>query len=163
MDSRVGVHVVVGGFPPGSSAAHDMDYARLRLLELLAERDDVRITVASDYADVERWLDASRLLVTYVAGPYPMGAQLDRLDRWLREGGRWLALHGTSGGKSVPFERDGRAGRAMVRMPHHDALGCFFLNHPPIRRILSTSSAIIRSRKGCPRASRSRTSSTSSS
>jgi hypothetical protein len=135
MDSRVGVHLVVGGFPPGSSAAHDMDYARLRLLELLDERDDVKVTVAGDYADVERWLDASRLLVTYVAGPYPVDAQLDRLSRWLREGGRWLALHGTSGGKSVPVERGGRPGRAMVRLPHHDALGCFFLNHPPIRRI----------------------------
>ena len=30
-------HVVAGGFPPGSSAGHDHDYARLRLLTLLAE------------------------------------------------------------------------------------------------------------------------------
>ncbi len=135
MDRRVGVHLVVGGFPPGASAAHDMDYARLQLLELLAERDDVRVTVASDYADVERWLDSSRLLVSYVAGPYPHGSQLERLEYWLHEGGRWLGLHGTSGGKSAPVERDGRPGRAMVRMPHHAALGCFFLNHPPIRRI----------------------------
>jgi hypothetical protein len=135
MDQRAGVHLVVGGFPPGASAAHDMDYARLRLLELLGEREDVRVSVASDYADVERWLDASRLLVTYVAGPYPQGSQLARIERWLGDGGRWLALHGTSGGKSAPSERDGRPGRAMVRMAHHDALGCFFLNHPPIRRI----------------------------
>jgi len=136
MDRRASVHLVVGGFPPGTSAAHDMDYARLRLLELLGEREDVGVTVASDYADVKRWLESSRLLVTYVAGPYPQGPQLDRLDRWLHEGGRWLALHGTSGGKSVPALRDGRPGRAMVRLPHHAALGCFFLNHPPIRRIV---------------------------
>src|SRR5258706_12817952 len=111
MDQRAGVHLVVGGFPPGSSAAHDMDYARLWLLELLSERrDDVRITIASDYADVERWLDASRLLVTYVAGPYPQGSQLERLERWLHEGGRWLALHRPSGGKSAPAERDGGPG-----------------------------------------------------
>ena len=32
------VHVIAGGFPPGALAGHDMDYARLRLLELLEER-----------------------------------------------------------------------------------------------------------------------------
>ncbi len=30
-------HVIAGGFPPGSAAGHDHDYARLRLLTLLAE------------------------------------------------------------------------------------------------------------------------------
>ena len=31
-------HVVAGGFPVGSSAGHDHDHARLRLLGLLAEQ-----------------------------------------------------------------------------------------------------------------------------
>jgi len=31
-------HLITGGFPPGSLAGHDHDYARLRLLGLLAER-----------------------------------------------------------------------------------------------------------------------------
>ena len=47
----VRVHLVVGGFPPGSTAAHDMDYARLRLLELLHENPRVLTSVASDFAD----------------------------------------------------------------------------------------------------------------
>src|SRR5438445_1768840 len=67
-------HLIAGGFPPGSAAGHDHDYARLRLLGLLAEHD-VAASVANDFADVEKWLPTSRLLVTYVAGPYPDAAQ----------------------------------------------------------------------------------------
>jgi len=67
-------HLITGGFPPGSYAGHDHDYARLRLLELLAEQD-VAASVANDFADVARWLPLSRLMITYVAGPYPDAAQ----------------------------------------------------------------------------------------
>src|SRR5690242_11568557 len=66
-------HLIAGGFPPGSMAGHDHDYARLRLLGLLAERD-IAASVASDFADIEKWLPLSRLLITYVAGPYPAAA-----------------------------------------------------------------------------------------
>ena len=39
----VRVHLIVGGFPPGSPAGHDMDYARLRILQLLLhEQPNVR-------------------------------------------------------------------------------------------------------------------------
>ena len=67
-------HVIAGGFPPGSSAGHDHDYARLRLLMLLAEKQ-IPASVANDFVDLERWLPISRLLVTYVAGPYPRAEQ----------------------------------------------------------------------------------------
>ena len=63
-------HLITGGFPPGSPAGHDHDYARLRLLGLLAERE-IPASVANDFSDVEKWLPVSRLLITYVAGPYP--------------------------------------------------------------------------------------------
>jgi hypothetical protein len=143
------VHLVVGGFPPGEPAGHDMDYARLRLLELLAaDADrganlatdaiaDVRTTVAGDFTDLDRWLDRSRLLVTYVAGPFPDEAQNRHLRRWLENGGRWLALHGTSGGKAARVQPEGDHGlpqRMMVKLDHHETLGSFFLNHPPLRR-----------------------------
>ena len=36
------VHLITGGFPPGSPAGHDMDYARLRLLQLLKEFPHMR-------------------------------------------------------------------------------------------------------------------------
>lgn len=126
------VHVIVGGFPAGRSAGHDMSTVRLRLLQAIAEAD-APATVANDFVDLERWLGTARLLISYTAGPYPDGAALEALDGWLAEGGRWLALHGTAGGKAAPIE-PGRRARAMVRTGHHRTLGAFFLNHPPIRR-----------------------------
>ena len=47
-------HLVTGGFPPGAAAGHDHDYARLRLLTLLAEQD-VAASAANDFADVAKW------------------------------------------------------------------------------------------------------------
>jgi hypothetical protein len=125
--------LVAGGFPPGSSAGHDIDYARLRLLELLQDSGRVTAGVSDDFKDIEDWLPTSELLVTYVAGPYPDDAQAERIAEWLDRGGRWLALHGTSGGRAVPLP-DGSPGRTMSRARHHEVLGAFFMNHPPIRK-----------------------------
>jgi type 1 glutamine amidotransferase len=125
-------HLIAGGFPPGSSAGHDHDHARLRLLGLLAERD-VPASLANDFADVERWLPLSRLLITYVAGPYPDAAQCRALRTWLEAGGRWLALHGTSGGRAERVE--GSRQRRTVKTEHHALLGSYFLTHPPICKI----------------------------
>lgn len=125
-------HLITGGFPPGSDAGHDMDYARLQILQKLRANGHLAVTVANDYQDVERWLPGTNLLITYVAGPYPVGAGNEALLNWLEAGGRWLALHGTSGGKAVKTERDGRPVKKMVKAGHHQTLGCFFLNHPPL-------------------------------
>ena len=127
------VHLVAGGFPRGSAAGHDIDYARLRILELLCDSGRALTSVASDFADVEDWLSRSDLLVSYVAGPYPDDAQSDAVAEWLAGGGRWLAFHGTSGGRAVPLP-DGQPGRTMKKLRHHAVLGAFFLNHPPIRK-----------------------------
>ena len=129
----VRTHLVVGGFPPGATAAHDMDYARLRLLGMLAETPGSRTTVSSDFADLERWLGDCRALVSYVAGPHLQDSQNEAVRNWLAAGGRWLALHGTSGGRAGRIEGKPHA-RRMERLPHHETLGSFFLNHPPIRR-----------------------------
>ncbi len=129
----VRVHLIVGGFPPGEPAGHDMDYARLRLLESLEETPGTRVTVSNDFRDLARWLERARLLITYVAGPYPDGEENTALARWLETGGRWFALHGTSGGKAAPVGESRRA-RKMVKMAHHATLGAFFLNHPPVRK-----------------------------
>jgi type 1 glutamine amidotransferase len=127
------VHVIVGGFPPGSAAGHDMDYARLRLLQLLQERPQLLTTVSNDFTDIAKWLPTCQLLITYVAGPYPSDGQNQLLRQWLEDGGRWLALHGTSGGKAAPVGEDRRV-RKMVKLSHHATLGGFFLNHPPVRK-----------------------------
>ncbi len=127
------VHVIAGGFPPGSAAGHDMDYARLRLLQLLQERPQVLTTVSNDFTDIAKWLPTCQLLITYVAGPYPSDEQNQLIRQWLEDGGRWLALHGTSGGKAAPVGEDRRV-RKMVKLSHHVTLGGFFLNHPPLRK-----------------------------
>ena len=79
-------HLIAGGFPPGSLAGHDHDYARLRLLGLLIEQA-IPASVGNDFADVEKWLQVSRLLITYVAGPYPDSAQCAAMQQWLQAGG----------------------------------------------------------------------------
>jgi type 1 glutamine amidotransferase len=125
-------HLIAGGFPPGSNAGHDHDFARLRLLGLLAEQD-VPASVANDFADVEKWLPVSALLITYVAGPYPDAAQCRAIQQWLGAGGHWLGLHGTSGGRAERVE--GSRQRRTVKTEHHALLGSYFLTHPPICKI----------------------------
>jgi len=121
-------HVITGGFPPGSLAGHDHDHARLKLLGLLAAVE-MPASAAGDFADVAKYLPVSRLLVTYVAGPYPDAAQCDVIRAWLEQGGHWLALHGTSGGRAERV--DGHRMRRTIKTEHHALLGGFFLTHPP--------------------------------
>jgi type 1 glutamine amidotransferase len=71
--------------------------------------------------------------LTYVAGPYLNDEQNQYVQQWLAAGGRWFALHGTSGGKAVRLGEDRRS-RKMVKTSHHATLGSFFLNHPPLRQ-----------------------------
>ena len=110
-----------------------MDYVRLRLLGMLQENPQLLTTIGNDYADVAKWLPGSSFLITYVAGPYPTDEQNDFIRNWLEAGGRWLALHGTSGGKAVPVGEN-RYVRKMVKGSYHETLGAFFLNHPPVRK-----------------------------
>jgi type 1 glutamine amidotransferase len=124
-------HLIAGGFPPGSAAGHDHDFARLRLLELLAEQN-VPASVGNDFSDIEKWLPVSRLLITYVAGPYPDAAQCLVIQAWLEAGGHWLGLHGTSGGRAERVE--GVRQRRTVKTEHHALLGSYFLTHPPFCR-----------------------------
>ena len=127
------VHLVAGGFPRGSSAGHDIDYVRLRLLQLLHEKERAVVSVSNDFIDLDSWLPQSDLLVTYTAGPFLDDSQSQVVSEWLEAGGRWLALHGSSGGRAVPLP-DGKPGRTMSKARHHEVLGAFFLNHPPIRK-----------------------------
>jgi type 1 glutamine amidotransferase len=128
------VHLITGGFPVGSLAGHDMDFVRQHLLGLLQEIPSIRTTVANDYQDIERWLPGTDLLMTYVAGPFATDAQAEFIDGWLREGGHWLALHGSAGGKAVKIDTPQGRRKQMVKAKHHETIGSFFINHPPIRR-----------------------------
>jgi hypothetical protein len=114
-----------------------MDYVRVRILQLLQEQPQVLSTVANDFTDIAKWLPDCQLLLTYVAGPYLNDEQNQYMQQWLAAGGRWLALHGTSGGKAVRLGEDRRT-RTMVKTSHHATLGSFFLNHPPLRQFRVT-------------------------
>ena len=86
---RKNVHLVCGG------KYHDIDFVRLELLKLLAELEHVRTTVAADYATCEA-LARADLLLTYTSDVIPDDAQLAALQAFMRNGGRWFALHGTN-------------------------------------------------------------------
>lgn len=125
-------HLVVGGFPVGSNAGHDMDFVRIQLLQILYSHG-YHTTVSQDFSSLNGCLNSSDFLLTYVAGPYPDDEQTRILEQWINNGGKWFALHGTSGGRAKRINETSQR-REMVRLPHHDLLGAYFLNHPPVRR-----------------------------
>src|SRR3984893_4765634 len=129
-------HLITGGFPPASYAGHDHDYARLRLLGLLAERD-IPASVANDFTDIEKWLPASRLLITYVAGPYPDAAQCRAIKGWLEAGGPWAGL-------PRPRRRPRRAGGRRPPAAHRQDRA----PHPPRELLLDPSADLRVSRRG---------------
>jgi len=122
-DRIVEVHLVAAG------QYHDIDYARLELLKLLAEHPAIRTRVASDYHDLEG-IRGSDFLVTYTCNLVPTEDEQRALRDYVAEGGCWLALHGTN--SILEFTATG------VRSPETapilmQTLGTQFIAHPPIR------------------------------
>ena len=120
--SRIDAHFVAAG------KYHDIDFARLEILKLLAEHPNIRTTVAHDYAATAR-LDECALLISYTCDVVPNEAETTAIRRWLERGGRWLALHGTN--SILEFTEHG------VATPNHrpdamELLGTQFKAHPPI-------------------------------
>ena len=149
-------HLITGGYPIGSTAGHDMDYARIELLRRLYA-NGYQTTVANDFTDIGARLAGVDFLVTYVAGPYPDDEQSRIVDDWLAEGGKWFALHGTSGGRAKRV--DGSRRRKMVRLAHHDLLGRSSSTIHPCGASMSPSRpTTIRFSTACPRPSPSPTS-----
>ena len=121
--ARVDVYLVAGG------KYHDIDFARLELLKLLAEHEQVRVTVGSDYHNLKS-VAASKFLVTYTCDVRPTKTQQQALADYVAAGGRWLALHGTNA--ALEFTEKGVAApRVMNRLAH--TLGSQFIAHPPIQ------------------------------
>jgi uncharacterized protein len=122
MTQRIDAHFVAAG------KYHDIDFARLELLKLLAEHENIRTTVAMDYSNVDR-IAACQFLITYTCDVMPTPDETKAIKAFLDKGGRWLALHGTNsilrfveGGVDCPEERDD----VMA------LLGTQFKAHPPI-------------------------------
>lgn len=124
MDRKITrAHLIAGG------QYHDIDFARLSLLALLSEHDDIRTTVAQDYASLAH-LSVADFLVTYMCNVTPAAGDVATLKSFLARGGRWLALHGTN---SILAQNE--AGRWFA--PEDETgfmalLGSQFAAHPPI-------------------------------
>lgn len=119
---RIDAHFVAGG------KYHDIDFARLELLKLLAEHPQVRTTVAHDYADTAR-LDDCAFLVTYTCDLMPSQVEVAAIAEWLARGGRWLALHGTN---SILAFTEAGVSTPETRPDVMELLGTQFKAHPPI-------------------------------
>lgn len=110
---------------------HDIDFARLELLKLLAEHDHLRVVVRDDYRDLQA-LAGCDLLITYTCDVVPGESQLPALEQRLREGLRWFALHGTN--SVLQFLHNGRVDTPPLPPALRRMLGSQFVGHPPIGR-----------------------------
>lgn len=117
------VHLVAAG------KYHDIDFARLELLKLLAEMPQLRVTVASSYADAELIRQAD-LLITYCCDLVANPEETEVLAQWLHGGGRWLALHGTN--SILDIAADGQVQTPANAPQFMELLGTQFAGHPPI-------------------------------
>ena len=107
---------------------HDTDFARLELLKLLAEDDDVRVRVGETFADTEG-IGAADFLVTYTCNLRPQPAEEEALEAFVTNGGRWLALHATNA--ILDFTPEGIIAPRGYNT-FMETLGSRFISHPPI-------------------------------
>lgn len=122
-DRKINAYMVAAGM------YHDIDHARLELLKLLAEHDNIRTRVASDYRDIEA-IQASDFLVTYTCNLVPGEQEQQGLRDYIAGGGKWFALHGTNA--ILEFTAEGVAAPEIAPVMM-DTLGTQFIAHPPIQ------------------------------
>lgn len=111
---------------------HDTNFARLELLKLLAENEDINTRVADSFADTEA-IKASRLLITYTCDLRPTQAEQAALGKFLQSGGRWFALHATNA--LLEFVESGKVDTPDVAPDFMKLLGSRFVAHPANQRI----------------------------
>ena len=105
---------------------HDTNFARLELLKLLAENEDIHTRVAENFSDIEA-IKASTLLVTYTCDLCPTEAEQQGLAEFLSAGGKWFALHATNA--LLEFV-DGKADTPDLAPRYMEMLGSRFVAHP---------------------------------
>ena len=123
---RIDIALVVGG------RWHDVDFARLELLGLLAEHDAVRCTVHGDFTETDV-LAAADAVIAYTCDVRPSPEEALALTEAVSSGMRLLALHATNSAIDPPEPGGDRVFRTPDAMPEFSALlGNRFLAHPRI-------------------------------
>ncbi|TDJ36637.1 MAG: ThuA domain-containing protein [Gammaproteobacteria bacterium] len=121
-DQKIDVYLVC------NAKYHDTNFARLELLKLLAEQEDVWVRVAENYSDIDA-IGESRLLITYTCDLCPSVAEQAALQSFIERGGRWFALHGTNALVEIAGGKADTPDRAPQLMR---TLGSRFVAHPAI-------------------------------
>lgn len=106
-----------------------MDFARLELLKLLAEDERVRTRVFENYETIEA-IESADILITYTCDVTPSLQAQEVLRKWLAQGGRWYALHGTN--SVLRLLENGLWDAPRWAPLFMEMLGSQFLSHPPI-------------------------------
>ena len=124
---RLDVYLVAGG------KYHNIDYARLELLKLMAEQPRLKVQVGADYSDIDN-ICAADFIVSYTCDIIPTAEQTQRLCESVGKGQKWFALHGTN--SILRFLEDGRVSCPRENPPFMELLGSQFISHPPIEPYL---------------------------
>lgn len=120
---KINCYFVAGG------KYHDIDFARLEILKLLAEDERIRTRVGEDYSNIEAICDAD-FLITYTCDVMPSLHEQERLREYVANGGRWYALHGTN---SILRFLDSGFVDSPRWAPHFmETLGSQFIAHPAL-------------------------------
>jgi uncharacterized protein len=121
--TRINSALIAGG------KYHDIDFARLELLKLLAEDERIRVRVFEDYSKIEA-ITSADFILSYTCDVIPRLEEQEELRRYINRGGRWLALHGTN--SILRFINSGQVD-CPDWAPHlMETLGSMFIAHPPI-------------------------------
>jgi uncharacterized protein len=121
--ARINCVLIAGG------KYHDIDFARLELLKLLAEDERVRVRVFEDYENIEA-IKKADIFISYTCDVVPSLSAQEALRNWVEAGGRWYGLHGTN---SILRPQPSGLWAAPRWAPlHMETLGSQFIAHPPI-------------------------------
>ena len=106
---------------------HDSDFARLELLKLLSEHEDIYTTVSDTYDNFENHI-GKNLLITYTCDLKPEDKDVKHMEEFLKTGGNWFALHGTN---AILDFAGGKADTPNTCPEYMELLGSRFISHPP--------------------------------
>ena len=111
---------------------HDTNFARLELLKLLGENEDIHTRVADSFADTEG-IKNSKLLITYTCDLRPTPEEQVALGEFLSAGGRWFALHATNA--ILEFVDGGKVDTPDIAPDFMNMLSSRFVAHPANQKI----------------------------